>query len=85
MIATLEQTQSQLSHLVKLASEGEEVLITDGGKPVAKLVAIPKSPVRPANNRQWVQELRTLAEKCGTGKVGMTTEQLIDEDRADRF
>ena len=37
MTATVEQTQADLSRILELACNGEEVVITRGGEPVAKL------------------------------------------------
>ena len=37
MTATVEQTQADLSRILELARNGEEVVITRGGEPVAKL------------------------------------------------
>lgn len=42
MIATLRETKAKLSRMVKLAANGEEVLITVHGKQMAKLVGLPK-------------------------------------------
>ena len=40
MTATVEQTQADLSRILELARNGEEVVITCGGEPVAKLTGI---------------------------------------------
>ena len=40
MIATVEQTQADLTRILKLASEGEEVVITRGGEPIAKITSL---------------------------------------------
>jgi prevent-host-death family protein len=37
---TLKEAETQLSRLIQAASEGEEVIITEDSKPVAKLVPI---------------------------------------------
>jgi len=41
MSYTVHQAKTNLSRLIKEAEKGEEVVITRGKKPVAKLVAIP--------------------------------------------
>ena len=46
MIATVEQTQADLTHILELARAGEEVVITQGGEPIAKLTGLVS--VRPA-------------------------------------
>ena len=50
MTATLEQTQSDLPKLVNLVQQGEGVVITSQGRPVAKLSAVPQCT--PPPNRQ---------------------------------
>lgn len=47
-IVTLHQAETELSKLVARVEAGEEIVITRGDEPVAKLVAIqsPKHPVR---------------------------------------
>ena len=37
MIATVEQTQADLTHMLELARKGEEIVITRSGEPIAKL------------------------------------------------
>jgi antitoxin (DNA-binding transcriptional repressor) of toxin-antitoxin stability system len=44
-VVTLEQAQSQLKELVAGLAEGEEIVITDEHRPVAKLV-IAEAPIR---------------------------------------
>ena len=39
-IVTIHQAKTNLSRLIEKASEGEEVIIARGAKPVARLVAI---------------------------------------------
>ena len=82
MTATLEQTQSDLLKLVHLVQQGEEVVITNQGRPVAKLSALPQS--MPAASRQaWLARLAELREQLSTGNAGATVEQILDEDRGD--
>ena len=80
MTATLEQTQSDLLRLVNLVQQGEEVVITSQGRPVARLCAV-QQPSR--NRRAWLARLAELREQVSTGKTGPTVEQLLDEDRGD--
>ena len=82
MTATLEQMQSDLARLVELVQQGEEVLITNHGRAVAKLSAVP--PNAPPPNRQaWLARLAELRARLSTGKTGCTVEQILDEDRRD--
>lgn len=42
---TLQEAETQLARLVQQISEsGEDVILTDGDKPVARLVAVPVAP-----------------------------------------
>lgn len=82
MTATLEQAQSDLLKLVSLVQQGEEVVITNQGRAVARLSAVP--PNAPSPNRQaWLARLAELREQLSTGMTGATVEQILDEDRGD--
>jgi antitoxin (DNA-binding transcriptional repressor) of toxin-antitoxin stability system len=82
MTATLEQTQSELPRLIRLAQRGEEVLITSEGTPVAKLTGLPL-PRAATDRRSWLARLARLRAATTTGKTGPTTEQILEEDRGD--
>jgi prevent-host-death family protein len=83
MTATLEQTQADLLKLVNLVQQGEEVVITSQGRPVAKLSGV--SPSAPSLGRQaWLARLRQLRETSATGKTRPTTEAILDELRSER-
>ena len=88
MIATLNQSQAELPKFVELASRGEDVVITVDGQPKAKLTrADGTSP--PPNSMSvdlsaWLTELADLRRRYSTGKTGLTVEQILEEDRADR-
>ena len=84
MIATLRQTKAKLSEMVKLASQGEEVVITVHGKEMAKLVGLPKR-AKKLDKKKWLAKLARLRRKTGTGIVGITAQEIQDKDRADRF
>ncbi len=80
MTATLEQTQADLLKLLGRVQQGEEVVITSQGRPVAKLTGVPQ--VNPTPNRQaWLAKLAQLRQRLSTGKTGLTVEQILDEDR----
>lgn len=70
--------------MVKLASQGEEVIITVHGKEMAKLVGLPKR-AKKLDKKKWLAELAQLRRKYSTGRVTMTAQEIQDEDRADRF
>jgi prevent-host-death family protein len=80
MTATLEQTQADLLKLLGMVQQGEDVVITNQGRPVAKLTAVPRA--NPSLNRQaWLARLAQLRQRLSTGKTGLTVEQILDEDR----
>jgi len=82
MTATLEQTQADLLKLLGMVQQGEEVVITSQGRPVAKLTGLPQ--VNPSPNRQvWLTKLAQFRQRLSTGKTGLTVDQILDEDRGD--
>ena len=83
MTATLEQTQSDLVRLINLVQQGEEVVITSEGRPVARLSAVPQSAPSP-NRQAWLARLRQLRETAATGKTSPTTEEILDDLRSER-
>ena len=80
MTATLEQTQADLLKLLGMVQQGEEVVITSEGRPVAKLTAVPQASPSP-NRQAWLARLAELRQRLSTGKTGLTVEQILDEDR----
>jgi prevent-host-death family protein len=84
MTATLRETKAKLSQMVRLASQGEEVIITVHGKQMAKLVAVPHR-TKKLDKKKWLAELAQLRRKYSTGRVTMTAQQIQDENRAERF
>jgi prevent-host-death family protein len=89
MIATLSKSQAELPRLVELASQGEDVVITVEGKPKARLTRA-EAVTRPRalgqrEKEQWIAELAELRRSASTGKTGLTVEQILAEDRAERL
>jgi prevent-host-death family protein len=84
MTTTLREAKAKLSQMVKLASRGEEVVITVHGKETAKLVAVENWETL-IDRDKWIKRLDKLREKNWTGRYGKTAQQIQDEDRADRF
>ena len=84
MTATLREAKARLSEMVKRASRGEEVVITVHGKETARLVAVPKRQKK-RDREKWLAELDELRCKYSTGKIGRPSEEIIAEDREDRF
>jgi antitoxin (DNA-binding transcriptional repressor) of toxin-antitoxin stability system len=83
MTATLEQTQTDLARLVSLAQQGEEVVITSGGRVVARLTGVPTAKASPGR-RAWLAKLARLRESTATGKTSPTTEEILDDLRSER-
>ena len=80
----MEQTQAELPRLVALASQGEEVLITVGGRAVAKLTGLARLKRSPQEIEQWLVGLDRLRARTATGKVGLAIEEILEEDRSER-
>ncbi len=81
MKATVEKTQAELPRLLALASQGEEVVITVEGQAVAKLTAVPRPKRTPQEIEQWLAELDQLRGRTSSGRVWLTVEQILEEDR----
>ena len=82
MTATAEQAQSDLVRLVSLAQQGEEVVITDHGRAVARLSSVAQ-PVSSPDRKAWLAQLADPRRKLATGRSGPSIEQLLDEDRGE--
>jgi prevent-host-death family protein len=91
MTATLREGQIDLRRLVEIASRGEDVLITVDGLPKAKLTRAEASPSgwsagpKSAEIAVWLRELDELRLKFRTGKIGLSSEEMLAEDRVDRI
>ena len=83
MTATLEQTQSDLPRLLKLVQQGEEVIITSDGRPLAKLSPVPQRTSSP-NRQSWLARLRELRERSAGNGTGTATEAILEDLRAER-
>jgi prevent-host-death family protein len=82
MTATLEQTQADLPRLLVRVQEGEEVVITREGRPVAKLTRVPQNHSSP-DRQAWLDRLAELRQRLATDKTGPAVEQLLNEDRGE--
>lgn len=84
MTATLEQMQTELAHLLEVVRRGEEIVITQQGKPIARITGCPAAKrVSGEEKSRWLAELAELRSRVGTGKTHPTVEELLDEDRGD--
>lgn len=83
MTATVEQTQRDLSGMIRLAIGGEEIVITEAGEPVAKLTGV-RPPISPMDRKQWLESLRNLREATKTAKTSRSSDEILNDDRAGR-
>jgi prevent-host-death family protein len=83
MIKTLRESKAKLSELVKLASGGEDVLISVRGKVKARLTGVPAADY-PSAGTDWARELRSLQRVYSTGRHNATIEKILAEDRESR-
>jgi len=71
---------------VRWLAEGKEVVISVDGKPKAKVSrADATHPPKHPDMVSWLKQLEELRQRFSTGKAGSTVEQILEEDRADRF
>ena len=83
MTATVEELQADLSKFLERAPNGDEVLITQDGRAVAKLIILPQSPALPIRH-EWLQGLAKLRQETATHQSSPTTDEILDELRSDR-
>jgi prevent-host-death family protein len=83
MTATLEQTQVDLLKLLGMVQQGEEVVITSEGRPVARLMGVPQTTPSP-DRQAWLAKLARLRESTATGKTLPATEEILDDLRSER-
>ncbi len=65
--ASVSELKASASEYLMLVKAGEEVLLTDRGKPIAKIIPLRRSEL-PADSRMAQLELAGLA-RVGTGKL----------------
>lgn len=85
MITNLREAKSNLSQLVQLAADGEDVVITVRGRPMARLTcAVPKR-AQSDQREAWAAELSAAAEAARVGPRAATSQQFWDELRQERL
>ena len=67
--------------MIRLAVDGEEIVITQAGQSVAKLTGIARPSAAPDRQR-WLESLRQLRERTSTSKPGKSGDEILAEDRA---
>ena len=84
MIRTLRESKAKLSELVDLASRGEDVLISVRGKVKARLTRATASE-EASDRASWVIELRQLQKSYRNRAPSLTAEEILAQQREDRF
>jgi prevent-host-death family protein len=84
MMTNLRDAKSRFSELVKRAAEGEEILITVRGEPLAKLTGVSARCGRPEDRANWIVELADAAAREATGVQAKTPQTYWDETRSGR-
>jgi prevent-host-death family protein len=83
MVTNLRDAKSRFSELVKLAADGEDILITVRGEPMVKLTrAVDAASFD--DREAWIDELTEAAAREQAGSQVGTTQAYWDESRADR-
>jgi len=73
------EAQTLLPQLLARVAQGEEVLITEDGKPVAKLV--PSVVPEQRDVAQVIEEFKAYSRQQGRTLGGLTFQEMIDEGR----
>ena len=85
MITNLREAKSNLSQLVQLAADGEEIVITVRGRPMARLTCVAPADTQGLGREAWASELRAAAEAARTGPPKATPQPFWDELRGERL
>jgi prevent-host-death family protein len=72
-----------LPKLLGMVQRGEEVVITNQGRPVARLTGVPQTVPSP-DRQAWLAKLARLRESTATGKTVPGTEEILDDLRSER-
>jgi len=74
------EAKTHLPALLRRGEQGEEITITNRGRPVARLVSV--EPAEKIDTRDVIEKMRAWREKHGpTLGEGLTIRDLIDESR----
>jgi prevent-host-death family protein len=85
MITNLREAKSNLSQLVQLAADGEEIVITVRGRPTARLTCVVPKEAQHPGREAWAAELAAAAEAASNGPRQTTPQSFWDEQREERF
>lgn len=86
MTTTLQQMIAEPEPLLDRARTGEEIVLTDGGKPVVRLTGIAMGPRKapPGAIAALLSEARAAAAAGATGKIGATADETVAKLRSER-
>jgi prevent-host-death family protein len=83
---TIRQLHEKTGEWVRKAERHGEIIVTDRGEPVAKIVPQSKEPEAPYfARRKMTPEFKKLWESGKLGAGGTDLTQMISEDREDRY
>lgn len=83
MITNLREAKSSLSKLVRLAAEGEEIVITVRGQPMARLIGAGSDSAKSVSREKWASELSDGAAAANLGEAKSTPQEFWDLTRSD--
>lgn len=84
MVSTLRDAKARLSELVQRAAEGEDIVITVRGEPMARLSAVRAFSSRDGEERKWVEETVAAAQAASVVPDSVTSQEFWDDLRSDR-
>jgi prevent-host-death family protein len=73
------EAQNSLNQLLRRVAQGEEIVITEEGKPVAKLA--PYGAAEHHDASQIIEEFKLYSRRQGRTLDGLTPRELIEEGR----
>jgi prevent-host-death family protein len=85
VITNLREAKSNLSRLVQLAANGEDIVITVRGRPTARLTGVVPKESHDHEREAWAAELSAAAEAARVGPRKATSQQFWDELREERL
>ena len=85
MITNLREAKSNLSQLVQLAADGEDIVITVRGRPTARLTGVVPKETQDHEREAWAAELSAAAEAARVGPRKATSQPFWDELREERL
>ena len=85
MIVSLRVARGNLSRLVQLAADGEDIVITVRGRPTARLTCVAPMETQNHEREAWAEELSAAAEAARVGPRKATPQQFWDELREDQW